>query len=111
MQQAGQILFSMGGSGILGFTMGYFLKKAIKIVMFVGGGIVALLAYLSWKDMISVNWTVISDEAYTTANNTLQTVNGMVHTVGAQIDSANVVSIGGVGIGFIGGFFYGVKRG
>jgi uncharacterized membrane protein (Fun14 family) len=109
--QAEQLLFTLGGSGLLGFILGFFLKKAVKIVMFVGGGIVALLAYLGWKNMISVNWQVISDEAWTTANSTLHAMNGMIHTVGDKIDAANTVSIGGIGIGFFGGFLFGIRKG
>jgi uncharacterized membrane protein (Fun14 family) len=37
------------------FLIGYFIKKVIKILMFVFGGILALLMYLHFQDIIDVN--------------------------------------------------------
>ncbi len=36
---------SIGGGFFIGILLGYFVKKAIKILMFVAGGIVGLLLY------------------------------------------------------------------
>jgi uncharacterized membrane protein (Fun14 family) len=45
----------MGGGFIIGIILGYFLKKIIKILMFIAGGIVALLLYLQQQQVISVD--------------------------------------------------------
>ena len=46
---------SIGGGFFAGIIIGYFLKKIIKILMFVGGGIAALLLYLQQQQVISVD--------------------------------------------------------
>jgi uncharacterized membrane protein (Fun14 family) len=46
---------SVGGGFFTGLVLGYFVKKIIKILMFVAGGIVGLLLYLQQQQIISVN--------------------------------------------------------
>ena len=46
---------SIGGWFFIGIMLGYFVKKVIKILMFVMGGLVGLLLYLQQQQIISVN--------------------------------------------------------
>jgi len=46
---------SVGGGFLIGIILGYFIKKIIKILMFVTGGIIALLLYLQHQQLITVN--------------------------------------------------------
>jgi uncharacterized membrane protein (Fun14 family) len=46
---------SMGGGFFIGMMLGYFLKKVIKILMFVVGGLIGLLLYLEQQQIISIN--------------------------------------------------------
>jgi uncharacterized membrane protein (Fun14 family) len=46
---------SVGGGFFAGIIVGYFLKKIIKIIMFVAGGVVALFLYLQQQQVISVD--------------------------------------------------------
>ena len=46
---------SIGGGFFTGLLLGYFVKKVIKILMFVAGGIVGLLLYLQQQQVISLN--------------------------------------------------------
>jgi uncharacterized membrane protein (Fun14 family) len=46
---------SIGGGFVSGILIGYFLKKIMKILMFVAGGIFALLLYLQQQQIISVD--------------------------------------------------------
>src|SRR5437867_1457809 len=46
---------SMGGGFFIGLVLGYFVKKIVKMLMFVAGGIVGLLLYLQQQQIISVN--------------------------------------------------------
>ena len=46
---------SIGGGFFTGIILGYFLKKIIKILMFIVGGIAGLLLYLQQQQLISVN--------------------------------------------------------
>jgi len=46
---------SIGGGFFAGLLLGYFVKRVIKILMFVAGGIVGLLLYLQQQQIISLN--------------------------------------------------------
>ena len=46
---------SIGGGFFIGILLGYFVKKIIKILMFVVGGIIGLLLYLQQQQIISVD--------------------------------------------------------
>jgi uncharacterized membrane protein (Fun14 family) len=46
---------SIGGGFFIGILLGYFVKKVIKILMFVAGGTVCLLLYLQQQQIISLN--------------------------------------------------------
>ena len=46
---------SIGGGFFIGLILGYFVKKLVKILMFVAGGIVGLLLYLQQQQIISLN--------------------------------------------------------
>jgi uncharacterized membrane protein (Fun14 family) len=48
-------IVSIGGGFFTGIMIGYFIKKIIKILMFLVGGIVGLLLYLQQQQIISVN--------------------------------------------------------
>jgi uncharacterized membrane protein (Fun14 family) len=43
---------SIGGGFFIGILIGYFVKKVVKILMFVAGGIVGLLVYLLQQQII-----------------------------------------------------------
>jgi uncharacterized membrane protein (Fun14 family) len=45
---------TLGGTFLGSFLIGYFIKKIIKILMFVFGEVLALLMYLHSQGMISV---------------------------------------------------------
>src|SRR5437867_1161405 len=49
------IATSIGGGFFIGLVLGYFVKKIVKILMFVAVGIVGLLHYLQQQQIISVN--------------------------------------------------------
>ena len=49
------ITTSVGGGFFIGILLGYSVKKVIKVLMFVAGGIVGLLLYLQQQQIISVN--------------------------------------------------------
>ena len=52
---------SIGGGFFIGVMLGYFVKKVIKILMFVVGGLVGLLLYLQQQQVISVNIEKLQD--------------------------------------------------
>ena len=53
------------GGGLIGFAVGYALKKIAKFVV-IGIGLIALLiAYLEYQKWISANWAVIESQTST----------------------------------------------
>jgi len=54
---------SIGGGFFIGIMLGYFVKKIIKILMFVVGGIIGLLLYLQQQQIISVNMENLEDSS------------------------------------------------
>ena len=112
VEQGGKLLMMMGGSGVAGFIMGYAIKKVMKIVAIIGGLIIALLAFLEMKGMISVQWDVVTHETYNAANQTLQTVGTMAQHVSDKVSGLESgAAIGGSVFTFMACFLYGLKRG
>lgn len=46
---------TLGGTFFASFLTGYFIKKIIKVMMFIIGGILSLLMYLQSQGMININ--------------------------------------------------------
>src|ERR671923_470366 len=63
---------TLGGSFFRSFLIGYFIKKIIRILMFVLGGVLALLMYLQSQGMISVE--VNTDKIQSSAEAVLNTI-------------------------------------
>jgi uncharacterized membrane protein (Fun14 family) len=49
------IVARSSGSFFASFLIGYFIKKVVKILMFVLGGILTLLLYLQFQEILDVN--------------------------------------------------------
>ncbi len=54
------MLTSVSSGGISGFLIGYAVKKGIKIILSIAGLLLAGLAYLNYKGLISVDWERIA---------------------------------------------------
>jgi uncharacterized membrane protein (Fun14 family) len=54
------MLTSVSSGGISGFLIGYAVKKGIKIILSIAGLLLAGLAYLNYKGLISVDWDRIA---------------------------------------------------
>ncbi|MCX8195891.1 MAG: hypothetical protein N3F67_02275 [Acidilobaceae archaeon] len=50
------LLYQGGGGLVLGFVVGYFLKKALKLLALVMGVLTAALLLLAYVGIITVNW-------------------------------------------------------
>jgi uncharacterized membrane protein (Fun14 family) len=61
---------TLGGGFVASFLVGYFIKKIIRVLMFVFGGILALLMYLQSQEMlkVEVNMDKIQSSAETAIN-------------------------------------------
>src|SRR5215213_8361088 len=58
IENAPSFIATLGGGFFASFLIGYFIKKIIKILMFVFGGILALLMYLQSQGIINVEVNV-----------------------------------------------------
>jgi uncharacterized membrane protein (Fun14 family) len=56
----GFMLTSASSGGVAGFLIGYAIKKGIKIILGITGLLLAGLAYLNYKGLVSVDWQSIA---------------------------------------------------
>jgi uncharacterized membrane protein (Fun14 family) len=105
------IVGTLGGGFFGSFLIGYFIKKIIKILMFVFGGILALLMYLQSQGMINVE--VNADKIQSSVKTLLSTI--AANTIRVFPSDGNSSNVGSnLGIPIIGsiasGFMLGVTR-
>jgi uncharacterized membrane protein (Fun14 family) len=51
---------TVSSGGVSGFLIGYAVKKGIKIILGIAGLLLAGLAYLNYKGLVSVDWERIA---------------------------------------------------
>jgi uncharacterized membrane protein (Fun14 family) len=66
------IAATSGGGFFASFLIGYFIKKIVKILMFILGGVLALLAYLQFQEIIDV--TIKFDKIQSFAEDIINTI-------------------------------------
>jgi uncharacterized membrane protein (Fun14 family) len=54
------MLTTLSSGGVSGFLIGYAVKKGIKIILGIAGLLLAGLAYLNYKGLVSVDWERIA---------------------------------------------------
>ena len=69
---------------------GFFLKKLLKIILFVAGGIIALLSVLAYEKIIVVDWSVIQHQSNAVAQQGLNTITGALSNTNAQMSAAGL---------------------
>jgi uncharacterized membrane protein (Fun14 family) len=103
---------TMGGGFFVSFLIGYFIKKIIKILMFVFGGVLALLMYLQSQGMISVE--VDTDKIQSSVEAILNTIVVNTTTKAFPTDSNSSTVGNNLGIPLTGsiasGFILGITR-
>ena len=91
------MLAKLGGGVIAGIAVGYALKKATKLALFVLGLIILVLYGLMKADLITVQWGAVSTQLEHGSRSFGSFLAGLVKDLSASL------------IGFAGGFFLGVK--
>lgn len=76
--------------GVLGFACGFFFKKLLKIILFIGGAIIALLSILSWQKMIVIDWTAIQSKSNDVAVQTLNGVTSALNNTNNELTHAGL---------------------
>ena len=98
----GDIAWDSGVGAVIGFSMGYAIKKAIKILLFFVGSIIAFLYYLSYKGFI----TFRSEEFLRWVSEKLLQFESGLHGIASEAVSSIPLASG-----FILGFALGLKKG
>jgi uncharacterized membrane protein (Fun14 family) len=82
------LLSTIGFGGIVGFLIGFMLKRIMKILAVIAGVFFAAILYLESQHIVNVNW------------DKLQTIsNGVLSTIATTTATANSTSTtGGVGL-------------
>jgi uncharacterized membrane protein (Fun14 family) len=92
-------LFSIGSGGVIGFLVGFAVKRVIKILAVIAGIFFGVLMYLQSQSLISVNWDKlqsISQSTLTTIANSL-TDTGQISTIAGNL---GIPLTGGLATGF-----------
>ena len=55
--------FPLIGGGVLGFGVGYLLKKLLKVAVIVIGAVALLIGYLEYQRWVTVNWTTVENQS------------------------------------------------
>jgi uncharacterized membrane protein (Fun14 family) len=79
------LLTTVGGGGLVGFLIGFIIKKLFKILAIIAGVFFAVLMYLEQQGMVNINWDKI-DVAY----------HGVLSTVTNTITNSTTAT-GGIG--------------
>ena len=99
-------LFSMGSGGLIGFLIGFAIKRIFKILAVISGLFLGALIYLQSQNLISINWDRLQDM-------TQSTVTVLSHTL-TDTSQISIIS-GNLGIpltgGLAAGFAFGVMKG
>jgi uncharacterized membrane protein (Fun14 family) len=102
---------TLGGGFFGSFLIGYFIKKIIKILMFVFGGILALLMYLQSQGMIKVE--VNTDKIQSSAEALVNTIAANTNNVFPSDNNSSIIG-NNLGIPLTGsiasGFILGITR-
>jgi len=96
-----QLGLEVGGSGAIGFLIGFAAKKVAKVIAIIIGLELVLFKFLESREILTVNWNRLT--------------NGIVKageegSTRGQDWVMTFVSTAGVGAGFVGGFFLGFKK-
>ena len=83
------LLSTIGFGGIVGFLIGFTIKRIMKILAVIAGVFFAALLYLESQHIVNVNW----DKLQTISNGVLSTI--------ATTAATNATSTSGGGVGSI----------
>lgn len=81
-------MFSIGSGGIIGFLVGFALKRVMKILAVIVGVFFAALMYLQSQNLISVNWDKLQSTSQSTVTALTSTVTdlGQISTIAGNLD-------------------------
>ncbi|MEF8775447.1 MAG: FUN14 domain-containing protein [Haloarculaceae archaeon] len=96
------LILQMGGSGLIGLVIGFAAKKVAKIIAIIVGLELVLFKFLESLGFLQVNWGEMGGVFENFATSAPGQAQSLVDTF---------VTTAGVGVGFAGGFYLGLKLG
>ena len=69
------LLTSIGFGGIVGFLIGFVMKKLFKILAIIAGVFFAVLLYLEQQEIVNVNWVRLQATSQGVLSTIVSTVN------------------------------------
>jgi uncharacterized membrane protein (Fun14 family) len=76
------LVSTIGFGGIVGFLIGFALKRIMKILAVIAGVFFAALLYLESQHIVNINW----DKLQTISNSVLSTITTTATTTNATMD-------------------------
>lgn len=101
---------SIGFGGVAGFLIGYAIKKAIKIMLFMIGLFFSALAYLNYQGIVTINWDKLNataSSATTGLGNATGQIAGITDQVGPTLLNFGIPLTGSFAAAFVLGFMKG----
>jgi uncharacterized membrane protein (Fun14 family) len=103
------LLAEAGGTGLLGFLLGYGVKKLLKLLIAIGAILLSIILapfiYLASIGIIKIDWTRLTTMLTGAGSSALSGAEGSLATV--TVFLSLVPWVAGFGLGFA----YGLKRG
>lgn len=108
----GSFAITVSSGGVIGFLIGYFLRKILKLVLFALGGILALLAYLQYQGLITTNMDKIQvyvDRVTSSLPNSISAItrNEDLHILPFSMNDLTIPFAGSMTVGITVGFMRG----
>lgn len=99
-------LFSMGSGGLIGFLVGFAVKRVFKILAVIAGVFFGSLIYLQSQNLISVNWDRLQEMSQWTVTTLARSLTdvGQISTISGNL---GIPLTGGLAAGFA----FGVMKG
>jgi uncharacterized membrane protein (Fun14 family) len=102
---------TIGLGGIVGFLLGYALKKVAKILAVIIGVFFAAIMYFESTGIMNINW----DKLQSIAQSTISSLTGLITTTGNGNNSSTLLPITSLGLPLTGsaaaGFAIGFMKG
>ncbi|RLE92026.1 MAG: hypothetical protein DRN04_11380 [Thermoprotei archaeon] len=89
-----QLVFQIGVGGILGFSTGYTIKKIVKFLLLVLGIFMAILLYLDYSRIITINYDRLAEVIYSIIQIASSKASGLQEYIKSQIPFAASFSVG-----------------
>jgi uncharacterized membrane protein (Fun14 family) len=104
IENFGPIMSTIGVGGITGFLLGYFMRKIIKIILFAVGGILALLMYLQYQELITINMAKVQGYVVGIVNTLSNSGEAWNHILPSGAANLGVPLTSSMAVGFTAGF-------